>query len=100
MKDYFIEHSTEGDKDMARCRILELENGNKIKVQATDPYGFWNVSYESGNMPKQLKGEYTSYDEAKKAVQTYLEACKKEIVGEKLTIGELKTKDEAEDLKK
>lgn len=58
-------------------RTVTLDNGNKIHFKKTDPYGFWVVNYNKGQLPKQLKGVYTSYNAAWKHVQAYLIAEKK-----------------------
>ena len=73
----------DSDKDLANIRILDLDNGNKIKVTREDPYGFWYVSYEKGQIPESLKGSYTSFDEAQKAINTYLINKKREVTSAK-----------------
>lgn len=70
-----LDHS--GDKDLANVRILDLGN-NKIKLSREDPYGFVKISYERGQLPESLKGQYTSFDEARKALKLYLEQKGKE----------------------
>lgn len=53
-------------------RTLHLTNGNKVHVERQDPYGFWYVHYDKGPMPDQMTGAYTTYDQAEKAVVSYL----------------------------
>lgn len=64
-----LDHS--GDKDLANVRVYDLGN-NKIRMTRTDPYGFVEISYERGQIPEHLKGNYTSFEEARRAVDAYL----------------------------
>jgi hypothetical protein len=59
------------NKDMPNLRIREVGN-NKIRMERKDPYGFVYLSYERGPLPEELKGSYTSFDEANKAVDVYI----------------------------
>lgn len=67
----------ESPKDSGRHRTLEVEGGNKIHFKCSDPYGFWAVNWDKGAMPDELQGNYTSFEEAEKAVRAYLQAKKK-----------------------
>ena len=73
-------------KDLAKIRTVELENGNTIIIENKDPYGFWYVHYEHGQMPKKLHGAYTSFEYALSAVQTYLKEKDEKIVHVKTLI--------------
>lgn len=53
-------------------RSMTLDNGNKINFTRKDPYGFWFISYEKGQVPESLQGAYTSYDRALVDVKGYL----------------------------
>jgi hypothetical protein len=56
-----------------RTRSIELENGNKINMTRTDPYGAIVLSLEKGQLPENLKGgSYTSWDQAERAAQAYI----------------------------
>jgi hypothetical protein len=59
-------------KDLDSKRSLTLENGNKIYIERKDPYGFWDIHYDKGQIPDSLKGKFTSYDRAEHAVKVYL----------------------------
>jgi hypothetical protein len=59
-------------------RTVELKNGNKLHFKRSDPYGFWTVNYDKGQLPAHLLGQYTSYDRAEAAVKTYLNELGKE----------------------
>ena len=65
-----------GDKDLGKIRTIELEN-NKINLKCEDPHGFWTVHFERGQMPEDLKGWYTTFDLAEKAVMAYLQRKKR-----------------------
>lgn len=54
-------------------RVLELENGNKVKFTAGPRYPYWRISFERGGIPDCLSGWYTDYDKAVLAVKQYLE---------------------------
>lgn len=60
-----------GPQDISE-KTFEVDN-NVIRIRRTDPYGFCHISYEKGTVPEHLKGSYTSYYEAEKAVLAYLE---------------------------
>ena len=61
-----------GPNDISE-KTFEVEN-NVIRIRCTDPFGFCHISYERGTVPEYLKGAYTSYYEAEKAVLAYLES--------------------------
>jgi hypothetical protein len=58
--------------DLKRTREIELSDGQKLVLKCSDPYGFWTIHYLKGEIPDFLKGNYTSFIEAEKRVQTYL----------------------------
>ena len=39
-----------GDKDAGKTRTFVLENGNKLLAKQTDPYGFWRLHLEKGQL--------------------------------------------------
>jgi hypothetical protein len=59
-------------KDLSKMRTIELESGKTIHIQNKDPYGFWYVHWEHGQMPQKMQGAYTSFDYALTAVRHYL----------------------------
>lgn len=65
-----------GAKDLDGRRSVTLENGNKLIIERTDPYGFWKVHYEKGQIPDKLSGLYTSYDRAMVDVNSYIATLK------------------------
>jgi hypothetical protein len=62
----------EFDKDLPNVREIPFLN-NKARLKREDPFGFVYISYERGQVPEELKGSYTSFDEARKALGTYLQ---------------------------
>jgi hypothetical protein len=64
-------------------RTVEL-NSNKIHFDRKDPYGFWFVHYDKGQVPASLQGAFTSFDRALLAVSTYLETKKPEKAEKKI----------------
>lgn len=62
-------------------RKFELDNGSIIIASSeNDPYGFWHLHYESGQTPESLKGSFTSFMEAHKAVTAYCNTEGKKII--------------------
>lgn len=64
----------QGDKDLSKHRIVELDNDNKIHLERRDPYGLIAVWLEKGQFPakSQLNGHFTTWDLAYKAVEGYI----------------------------
>lgn len=67
MLDEFYDPS----KDDPRVKVVELDN-NKLIMKRTDPYGFIALSFERGQLPESLKGHYTTWEQARAAVENYL----------------------------
>jgi len=61
-----------GANDITSVREIPLDTGNTLYAKRTDPYGFIHFSLAKGNLPDWMKGNYTSWTEAQKAVQQYL----------------------------
>lgn len=57
--------------DNSRTRVFELENGNKLYAKQTDPYGFWYLNLDKGQMPEEFTGAYNTFDQVKVAVEKY-----------------------------
>ncbi len=55
-----------------RHRVIDLPSGNKAHLRARDPYGFVYISMERGATPTSLKGAYTSFTEAQRAVKNFI----------------------------
>lgn len=59
-----------------RVRVIDLGN-NKIYMKQTDPFGLIYVNFDKGQMPDKLKGAYTSFEYAKRAIDQYLSEKKR-----------------------
>jgi hypothetical protein len=45
---------------------------NILHAKRQDPYGFWTIHFERGEIPAELKGTFTSFPEAWKKIAVYL----------------------------
>lgn len=54
-------------------RVIEVGK-NKLFLKRTDPYGFIYINYERGELPEVLKGAFTSFDEARRKIENYLDS--------------------------
>lgn len=61
--------------ELPSVREFKVDN-NVLRATRTDPYGFVSISYERGTIPEELKGDYTSFYEAEKAITAYLDRRK------------------------
>jgi hypothetical protein len=61
----------ETSRDLGKIRTTDLGN-NKIHVKQKDPYGFWFINFDKGQVPEKLKGAYTDFVMAERAVNAYL----------------------------
>lgn len=56
-----------------KVRVIELENGNKLNLTNTDPYGFIRLSLEHGQLPAHLKdASFTEWRLAEIAAAKYV----------------------------
>lgn len=62
----------------AKERIRQVEvDGQVFILQATDPYGFWDVSPAKGSKPDILQGYFTDYQQAVQACSLAADAIKR-----------------------
>lgn len=54
-----------------RVRTFELSNGNKLYAKQTDPYGFWYLNLDKGQLPEKFLGAYSTFDAVVKDVERY-----------------------------
>lgn len=64
-------HDQLGDKDLARTRFFDLENGNKLIAKQTDPYGFWRLNLDKGQLPAWLDQDFNEWSQVLRAVEKY-----------------------------
>lgn len=57
--------------EQENLRVIET-NGAKIFLTRKDPFGFWYVSFEKGEVPMTIAGAYTSAGLAEADVTVYL----------------------------
>ena len=60
-----------GDKDAGKTRTFVLENGNKLLAKQSDPYGFWRLHLEKGQLPQWLDQDFNEWGQVIKAVERY-----------------------------
>ena len=53
-------------------KVVEMENGNKVRFTAGPRYPFWRISFDKGGVPEKLSGQYQYFDDAYRAVDRYL----------------------------
>lgn len=80
-----MQFETVGDQDLSRERVLILTDGTKVTFKASDPYGFWTIHYERGEVPRHLRGNYTDFAHAKEAYEAYMRAYNHKNYHEKQT---------------
>lgn len=68
----FDEDENVGPYDVTSTREYTLDNGNILRVYRENPYGFIKFKLDKGQLPEWMQGQYTSYSEAEKAFQQYL----------------------------
>lgn len=74
--DIFSEH-VDPARDNLRERVIEVSDGPSFILYMQDPYGFWKIRRERGQVPEHMQGEYTTVQMAREAVQTYVTNRKK-----------------------
>lgn len=55
----------------SKKRMFELDNGNKLWAVQSDPYGFWQLHLDKGQLPERFQGHYTTFDAVTKDVERY-----------------------------
>ena len=71
--DQFVENGhVDPTRDMPNVRLLNFSNGQTIRLERKNPYGFISVVWNKGPTPEKLSGIYTTFDYATKAVEIYV----------------------------
>lgn len=60
------------ERDIPNRRIVYLGNGREIKLERRDPYGFVYIIWDAGSTPVALQGSFTDFDQARKALEIYV----------------------------
>lgn len=60
------------ERDIPNRRIVHLGNGRELKLERRNPYGFVHIIWDSGHTPAELSGSYTDFDQARKALEIYI----------------------------
>ena len=63
----------EASDQEGKVRVTEIDNGNKITATSSDPHGFWTLKLHRGALPAAYQGQYTSFEEADRAIKRYLQ---------------------------
>ncbi len=53
-------------------RFWYLSNGNCLRATKSDPYGFWKLSLQQGQMDSAYAGDYSMWTELLEAITKYL----------------------------
>ncbi len=61
-------------RDQPKTIEIPVKN-NVIRIQKAGPNGFWRISYERGVTPRQLQGDWLGVQDARNAVQAYLQSA-------------------------
>lgn len=46
--------------------------GREFIIKCSDPYGFWSIKPNKGQVPKELSGSYTMLEYATQAINLYV----------------------------
>lgn len=67
-------------------KVYERAKGGQAIFRCIQPHGYWQVSWDKGELPSSLKGKYLSLESAKRAAKIYLRG-KGDDLGAEITIG-------------
>ena len=67
----WINEESIGENDLKDDRVFALGTGNKVHVVKKSPYDMWEIHYEHGELPQELKGMWTGFQDAKSAIEIY-----------------------------
>ena len=60
------------ERDIPNIRLVHLDNGRTLKLERKDPWGFVHIKWDFGTPPEELRGTYTTFDLASKALMLYV----------------------------
>lgn len=64
--------TTDPSRDLPNIREVHLDNGRTFKMKRINPYGFVVFEWDRGPVPHELSGQYTSFDNARKALTLWI----------------------------
>lgn len=66
-----LDFNTENPDNFSKERIIQTDN-NTIVLRRYNPYGLVKISFKKGNIPRVMQGEFTSFEEAIRVVELYM----------------------------
>ena len=78
------------DDQFERKRSFALSNGNTLYAERTDPYGFWKLHLDKGQLPERYLGLYTTWDAVIQDVERY--ETDRKLAAEEVTLAQAKQK--------
>lgn len=63
---------TNSSKNVPNKRVIHTKFGYDINLERRDPYGLVFVAWHKGPPPAELQGAYSDWDQARRAVEIYL----------------------------
>lgn len=80
-----------GPHDMPTTKTFPVGDVNITAIRK-DPFGFWYLKSDKGDLPVKYQGAYTSMAEIEKAIKDYSNSLKQEEEAKKKQEEEVKTK--------
>jgi hypothetical protein len=76
-------YNVDPKRDLSNNREVLLDNGNSYHVVKPElsQYGFWTIHMDKGQVPDELKGNFTSPKEARLAITNYLNRKSRKVTG-------------------
>lgn len=66
-----IERLKPDDDEVMGIRVITAGN-REFTVKAHDRYSLWHIKPKKGPVPKELSGQYTSVEQAQRAIEIYV----------------------------
>ena len=65
-----------GPHDTPKAKMFPMPDGSEITTKREDPYGFWYLKSNRGELPVKFQGAYTSLPEVERALRDYTNSIK------------------------
>lgn len=72
--DIFEDEHRDPERDHPRERIIEVPEGAPFILEHYGPHSFWFVRRKHGQVPEKLKGAFTTIQQARLAVDMYIQS--------------------------